>query len=263
MICPSCGANVSDGTKFCPECGKPMPVIGSYQGGNNNPPTYGQPMNQQPYGQPQAPMPGYGQPQGQMPTYSQPQAPMPGYGQPQGQMPAYGQSQGYAPPPLNIASMTPLQAAEARFPMKWYKFLIYFALIAGALLNLGKSFMYFSGTLYGDVAPEQIYSYFEGLRVLDIFMGIASIAVASLGIVAWYHLLKFKKRGPVLLYALYGICALINIVYCLVSVSIASGAGANASDIITSNMISPIISNLIWLSVNFSYFNKRKELFVN
>ena len=66
--------------------------------------------------------------------------------------------------------------------MAWYKFLIYFSLIAGAVINIIYSFTYISGGIYyvqtdGKLSAEQVYSsYGISLQVIDILYGFFLIA---------------------------------------------------------------------------------------
>ena len=51
--------------------------------------------------------------------------------------------------------------------MKWYKFLIYFSLWAGALLNIGNGLMALQGMQYetgSEVTAELVYAMFDGLK---------------------------------------------------------------------------------------------------
>ena len=55
-------------------------------------------------------------------------------------------------------------------PMKWFKFLIYFSLFAGAALNLINGITTILGTQYGEHA-ELVYATFGSLRTFDIVCG--------------------------------------------------------------------------------------------
>jgi hypothetical protein len=73
--------------------------------------------------------------------------------------------------------------------MAWYKFLIYFALIAGAVLNIIASLSYISGGIYfvgtnGRVSAEEVYDYYGiGLQVVDVLYGIFIAFFAILALV--------------------------------------------------------------------------------
>ena len=68
-----------------------------------------------------------------------------------------------------------------QYPMKWYKFLIYFALFAGAVLNAISGIQMLTGAHYGGVA-DYVYAIFDGLQIVDVLMGLATLALAGFGI---------------------------------------------------------------------------------
>ena len=222
MICPKCGSVVDDNCKFCASCGAAL-------------------MQQEP-AQPQYQQPQYQQPQYQQPQYQQPQ-----YQQPQYQQPPYG-----APQYQYGAPADPYHG----HPMKWYKFLIYFALFAGAVLNIFSAISYFTGSSYGSDAGLY-YSYFPGLKAADIVFGIIVIGVAVLMIYTRMALAKFKKNGPKLLYLTYGVSLGVTIIY-LIAVSVIIGSAAALTSSIPS-----IGTSLAFLVINMTYFRKRMDLFVN
>ncbi len=149
-----------------------------------------------------------------------------------------------------------------QFKMKWYKWLIYFVLFAGALLNFVNGFNYITGGIYftqsdGKVTAEEVYSLLgEGLKTVDVAFGIALIAIAAFGIYTRFRLAKFKANGPMCLYILYGAGLVASLVYNIAAASFVEGSFT--SDIVTS-IVGPAI--VIW--VNYVYFNKRKSLFIN
>ena len=103
MYCKNCGAFVQDGAPFCSNCGA-----------------------QQNAAQPQ------------QPTYQQQTYQQPPYQQQNYQQPPYQQQAYYQQPPYQQQAYYQQPAGDPRnqgMPMGWYKFLIYFALFAGAVLN--------------------------------------------------------------------------------------------------------------------------------
>lgn len=147
--------------------------------------------------------------------------------------------------------------AVQKFQMNWYKALIYAILFLSAIANLINSIKYFTGIIYGDQATaKSVYEQFAALKPLDILTGCVLLGIAVLAIVTRFALAKFKKSGPVLLYAVY----LSNIIYTFVY-TIAASSIAKTNLFNYSTIISVIIS-VVMLFANYKYFTKRKELFV-
>ena len=145
MFCPNCGKNVGDAERFCPNCGAAL---------NQNTPSAN-------------PQPSYQQPAYQQPTYQQPN---------------YHQGN-YQQQPYQPVYQQPVQ--QYPYPMNWYKFVIYFALFASAVLNGITGIMHLTGGYWSaqGVEAEWIYAVFSGLQVVDIFVGIASLVLAAFAIV--------------------------------------------------------------------------------
>ena len=75
--------------------------------------------------------------------------------------------------------------------MRWFKFLIYFSLFAGALLNLGNAVIYLTGSGY-DGKADLVWAFFDGLKGLDTFMGIACILIAIFQVFTRFKLSSFS-----------------------------------------------------------------------
>ena len=152
MFCPNCGNQCPDGTKFCQSCGTPLT---NNQQQNTQPDFNNQQANyQQPNQQYQQPNQQY-----QQPNYNQYQQPnqyrQPMYNQPYQQYPQY-------PDKFN------------GHQMGWYKFLIYFALFAGAFFNVCYAVLYMTGSIYEteQIDPLTVYSLYPGVKAVDIVYGI-------------------------------------------------------------------------------------------
>lgn len=157
------------------------------------------------------------------------------------------------------------------YPMKWFKFLIYFSLFAGCVLNLLNGIMALSGANYGKDAAA-IYNAVPGLQSAETFYGIALIALAVYVLITRFVLAGYHKAGPAM-YLGY-LAATIAVVF-IYSVML-SGIDPTIVRIDTglwsyveyeysfswSQTIGNIIANIIMLICNIIYFNKRKELFV-
>lgn len=237
MKCPNCGTPNLDSVRFCENCGTPL------QAHHSAP----EEPQQNPYQQNQ-----YQQyPNQQYPNQQQNVYPPNGY-QPSG-YPQYPYQPVYVAPPL---------------PMKWYKFLIYFALIASCVLNVVGAIITFTsgrytvGSLTGERAKTLMYAAAPGLKGADIFYGIAQIVAAGLVFAAWFFLFKKKKNGPTCLYVTYAFNAAISVIWSIWVYAVAKDVLANPESTILSGIVTAVIS-VVMIIVNVIYFNKRKEIFVN
>ncbi|MBQ9782038.1 MAG: zinc ribbon domain-containing protein [Clostridia bacterium] len=157
----------------------------------------------------------------------------------------------------------PTQVYVPYYPMKWFKFLIYFLLFASAIVNVMSGISQVTGMIYYDpfteTTAQAVYEVFPGLQVVDIIVGILSIALGVFAVVVRFALAKFKAIGPKLLTLFYAFSCIINIVYCLLVVLVVPElVGSLTSDTVTS-----IITSVIMIFANKTYFTKRQELFIN
>ena len=140
--------------------------------------------------------------------------------------------------------------------MKWFKFIIYFQLWAGMLVNLVTAGKYFTGAYYEGNA-EMVYCVFPALQPLDIVMGVVCLALAVYAVVVQRALAKFRAKGPMMYYLMYIVNTAATVLYLLIG-SIIIGQSA-----FTAEVAGSIIGSLVMLFVNIPYFNNRKHLFVN
>ena len=149
-------------------------------------------------------------------------------------------------------------------PMNWYRFLIYFSLIASAITNLTNGIGYITGHIYslqsaGTIDAYMIYNeYGKELMVIDVVYGILTCLFAVFNIVVRSYLAKFKKKAPLCLYIMYGYGAAISLAYPVV-LQLAVGV-PNAFN---SMIIMQLILEAVMLYANIVYFSKRKHMFVN
>ena len=121
--------------------------------------------------------------------------------------PADGQGT-YQTVPPTYANSTPTagQIQPAPLPMKWFNFLIYFALFFSAAVNALMSVVYLTGWHYeidGGVSAEAVYDIFGGLWYCDVLIGVGSLAAAVFAVFTRFALSGYKTYGPKCLYALY------------------------------------------------------------
>lgn len=230
IFCTKCGALLNGTESACPTCGNPQ----------------AQPVQpQQPYsGQLPPQQPYYAQPaQPQQPYYTQPVQP---------QQPYY--TQPAQPQPYHGAPATPALG------MGWFKFLIYFALFAGAVLNLISGIQMLTGASY-EGHKDLVYAFYDGLQALDMLVGIGTIAVAALAIFTRFRLAGYYHDGPKLLTAVYVAVVALNVIYLIGLFAVVPNL--SAEDLNMSSYISSTAVSAVMIFVNISYFNKRSHLFVN
>lgn len=235
MFCQSCGYQISDGSKFCNNCGTTIV--------NAVPPQ----QVKQPVQQPNNTAP-------QQSTYS---TPKPDAAPPQ--QPVYTAPKPqttYTAPQQNNNYQFNNTGEVQELPMKWYKFVIYFQLFASAVSNLIGLIMCFTGAHYGGgYMTDLVYSYYDGLRGFDIFMGICCIPLIASAIYTRFRLSAFRKDAIFWLFMTYGANVVFSLIYLIGVSSIIQNFDAS--------QFSPIVGNASLLVCSSVYFNKRKHLFVN
>ena len=216
---------------FCPNCGTSLPD------GTKFCPNCGanlaQPEQPTPVAQPVQPMQGAG--------YQQP------YQQPYQQYPNQYQ------PNDKFGGM----------PMKWHKFLVYFALWANAVYYVVMGFISLTGTQYGSKADAQMVV-FRDLKSADTIYGILLIIAAVIAVLTAINLLKMKAKGPALLTVLYVFAAAAGVLYVFLVVASINKvtSGVDTSEI-TRNAISSVVGAVVGVIINKTYYGKRKHLFTN
>ena len=193
MICSKCGAPMEENMKFCPSCGTQTPAPA------------------EPQAQPYAEAPAPGEPQVQ--PYAEAPAPAEPQVQPYTGTPVYP-----APPAQPYADGTAPVADTTQYKLGWYHFCIYFALFAGALVQIVNAFRLFAGLDYisSGYEPEQVYAIFSSLKMVDMLFGALFIAMAVFVIVTRFLLAKLKKVGPLCLYICSGLSIILSLSYSLI-----------------------------------------------
>lgn len=190
------------------------------------------------------------QPAPQQPAPQQPAPQQPVYQQPIYQQPNYQQAPVGYPPVVFVEEP----------PMKWFKFLIYFSLWAGAVLNAITAIGMLTGSIYGAEA-ELVYAVFSDLKGLDTLMGVLSLALAAFGIFTRFRLAGYKRNGPLMLMIVYIASALLNLIYVI---GLNAALPSIALEMIdTTSAYSSIISSVVMVIVNHIYFKKRSHLFIH
>lgn len=150
----------------------------------------------------------------------------------------------------------PMPSLAPSYPMKWYKFLIYFLLFASAVINAISAFSYFTGSVYGSDA-SLVYRVFPEMKTYDIMMGILSLAIAALAIIARFDLAGYKRRAKIMVCALYAANAVVPIIYVVLASSVVN------QNLLEPSVIGSVFGSVVMVVLNWIYFTKRDELFIN
>ncbi len=239
MFCPFCGSSVPDNVKFCPSCGGD--VAAEMEADVTSKPSEPTPVTTPPAAAPPAAAPPVTAPPAAAPPVTTPPAAS-------AAPPAAGQNAGLSSAQKRELALA--QAAQEGLGMGWYKFMIYFQLFAGAVLDFFLAFRYFGAAqylnqyaAYGD--PSPLYPMF-------IILGIASAVFGILSIYCRMLLARFSKKALTALYVMYGI----NIAIGLIAFIGANTSGATETSSSTAGSIAVLV-------VNVMYYKKRAHLFVN
>ncbi len=160
------------------------------------------------------------------------------------------------------------ETAQMALPMKWYKFLIYFALFASAFLSFVSGLDCLTGNLFSGfgISANDAYAEFEGLKQLLAGLGAVSIIYAVYVLITRFCLAKKMKIGPKLLIAMYIINPVINMVAEIVTANfLASHTGETLaqSGLSIMGIAFDLVVGAAIAYANKIYFDKRSALFIN
>ncbi len=178
------------------------------------------------------------------------------------------QNQGYGMDMGQNQSNIPGATFKQERPMKWYKFLIYFALFAGALVNFSSGFSTITGQVYsiesgGTISADDVYAVFDGLQTLDMIYGLVGIAMAVYAIFVRFALAGFKKYAPNMIVAYYAIGTVSSFLYNLIGSNIIKEGTNGLIDVSDSGIGISLAIGALMTSLNSAYFAKRKDMFQN
>lgn len=150
------------------------------------------------------------------------------------------------------------QNAMNEHPMKWYKFVINVQLFITAMTCIYNAFGLLSGNSYGQGVSEQVYAYYgNGLRVFDTFLGIVYFLTGAYSIVTRQSLKNLKKSGPMMYLFCYVINAAINLFVIMGSYYFTGVFAVSALEVLM------FLEAAVCIVLNYIYFKKRKDVFVN
>ena len=228
MFCGNCGNQIAEGSSFCPYCGVQL-------NGQEWTPSQEQPGSEYQNAQ------GY--------NYGPASQQQPGNMHQNAQIYSYG---------LTNREM------QNMYPMKWHKFLVYFALWAAAILHLFNGIMAITGKQYEaqGVRASLIYSFFPSLKTGDVIYGVLLIGLAAVTVITALKLLKFKKGAPLWLKMLYLLGLIASLFYVIIVTSALKKYNADTSEFVGNAVISAIIS-VAMIAINHVYYGKREAMFYN
>lgn len=149
--------------------------------------------------------------------------------------------------------------------MRWYNFLIWFGLYAGAVLNMLEGLRMITGKMYqiSGYSPEKIYQVFPLLRYANIFFGICLFALGLFCVNVRISLRRFEKKGPAKYYILLIGINVIQIAGLVVYALLGKKYGVAVNNAGISDILMQAGAGLIVLAVSYIYFSNRKHLFTN
>lgn len=218
MFCQHCGKESEDNNKFCPYCGQPIQptVMPDQNGASQQFYTAQGEKNQQQYG-----------------------------------------TGGYSPQSSYTYNTAPAATFSQQPPMKWYNFVIWVQLFVSALVSLYNAVQFFTGAQYGEGSADLVYLFYgNGLKILDIVMGICSVICIGWAIYARQQLRHYKRQAPMVYIVYLGFNAATVIVYVVCFSVIVQEFLLDAT-----NMIN-LVTNIVMIVLNVVYFQKRSSLFV-
>lgn len=167
--------------------------------------------------------------------------------------------------PMPESAYRPVSPAT-EYPMKWFKFLIYFQLFANAVLYLFSAISSIFGLQY-DGDAELIYYIAPGLRVVDVIYGIVCLGLMAGAIVVRQKLAHYRKNAPVLYIGFVTAGSVIGLVYTFATMAVTGAISPYALGeslaLISAAVLGTLIGVGIFIPLNYIYFKKRKELFIN
>ncbi len=141
-------------------------------------------------------------------------------------------------------------------PMKWYKFLIYFELFALAVINVINGIGYLFGLKYGN-SSDLVYKYYFGLKIVDVITGIECISFAIFAIYVRSRLANYCKDASSNLIKMRIYSIIINIAYAFFT-----GIIVSENVFFSPALLGNIIGSIIQTVLEYTYFDRRKELFI-
>jgi len=147
-----------------------------------------------------------------------------------------------------------VQYAESTgIAMRWYKVLTLVLLYLAALANAYNAFQLLTGNAYEGMA-SYFYQAYPAMHIVDILIGLISLAFVWLNLYARMRLAQFGREAPRLYLILLIANAVIRTISALVTFAI-TGYIDNAT------FVGSIAGGIVGYALNRIYFSKRQHLF--
>ena len=164
-----------------------------------------------------------------------------------------------------MPAAVPVDPAK-NYRMAWFKFIIYFQLFANAVVMVFNAASGIFGLAYGDDAGL-IYGFCPMLTAVDVIYGIICLAFAVTAVLIRQRLAHYRKNAPVLYLGYVGIVMASGLIYTFAGLAALGAVSASVMDAgaagIVGNVLGTVIGAAVFFPLNYIYFNKRKELFIN
>lgn len=147
------------------------------------------------------------------------------------------------------------QEKETEYPMKWYKFAVYFQLFAFAALNVLQGIMHLMGFIFGYGKASVIVERYPELKIVDIIMAVFAFLVAILCLVDRQLLWHYKVQGPKIYLLVMALSGVQNFLYSALSSIVIRLPIFRQYD------IGGLISTIVIVILCRNYFKERAALF--
>lgn len=155
---------------------------------------------------------------------------------------------------------------EKNYHMAWFKFIIYFQLFANAVVMIYNAAAGIFGLAYGDDAGF-IYAVCPMLKAVDVIYGVICLAFAVTAVLIRQRLAHYRKDAPVQYLGYVGVVMALALIYTFAVLAALGTVSASVMEAgasrIAGNVLGTVIGAAVYLPLNYVYFKKRKELFVN
>ena len=159
--------------------------------------------------------------------------------------------------------------ANCGYGMKWYNFLVKFLLIFTAVMYALNAIGYLSGVgvhqtmeydphtdlFYNVDMTEAVYEEYPGMRGVDIAMGLVYAGLVVCYVLVRGKLKNFDKKAPRLVIILFAAEVAVVVLYAMAAQLV--GVENNFIESLPS-----IVTEAVYLALNYIYFKKRKHLFI-
>ncbi|MBE6714039.1 MAG: zinc ribbon domain-containing protein [Ruminococcaceae bacterium] len=159
---------------------------------------------------------------------------------------------------------------KSNYPMKWYKFTIYFRLWMSMIGCIIAAITRASGGVWGNSeVVEYIYAEYPQLAGYDIIIAIISLVTIFVALGAQRALANYKRYAPYILYGMYALDIFSNILSVVSISSLPEDPSFRTGYEYVQITVDPtpvsifIIVGVCFLLAEMIYYSNRKDLFVN